>query len=49
VDLPALDGRRKTMRRCGYTTQADARTALHQVLACELTGIHVDDRQTVAD
>jgi integrase len=49
VDLPTINGDRKTMRRCGFPSQAKARDALHRVLACERAGIHVDDRQTVAD
>jgi hypothetical protein len=49
VDLPTIDHRRRTLRRCGYPTQAHARTALQKILACEQAGIHVDDRQTVAD
>jgi hypothetical protein len=49
VDLPTIDGRRTTLRRCGFPTQAKARTALHRVLACQQAGIHVDDRQTVAE
>ncbi|GLI01059.1 hypothetical protein [Phytohabitans aurantiacus] len=28
VDMPSPDGKRKTMRRSGYDTRADARTAL---------------------
>jgi hypothetical protein len=49
VDLPTIDGRRKTLRRCGFPTQNQARTALSRVLACEQAGIHIDDRQTVAE
>jgi hypothetical protein len=49
VDLPTIDGHRKTMRRCGFLTQGQALTALHRVLACEQAGIHLDDRQTVAE
>jgi hypothetical protein len=49
VDLPTIDQQRRTMRRCGFSTQAHARTALHRVLACEQAGIHSDDRQTVAE
>jgi integrase len=49
VDLPTIDGQRKTLRRCGFPTQNQARTALHRVLACEQAGIHVDGRQTVAE
>jgi hypothetical protein len=49
VDLPTTDGHRQTMRRCGFPSQRQARAALHHVLACEKAGIHVDDRQTVAE
>lgn len=49
VDLPSLSGRRRTMRRCGYPTQTDARAALRHVLECERASVHLDDRQTVAD
>ncbi len=49
VDLPSLNGRRKTLRRSGFPTQAAARSALHRVLACERAGVHSDDRQTLAD
>lgn len=49
VDLPTLDHRRKTLRRCGFPTKADAHAALHRVLACERAGIHIDDRQTVSE
>jgi integrase len=49
VDLPTVDQQRRTMRRCGFLTQAHARAALHRVLACEQAGIHSDDRQTVAE
>jgi integrase len=37
------------MRRSGYATRADARTALARVLECERAGVHLDDAQTVAD
>jgi hypothetical protein len=36
------------MRRCGFATKTDARSALHRVLACERAGAECDDRQTVA-
>jgi hypothetical protein len=49
VDLPTIDGCRKTMRRCDFPTQRHARAALHRVLACERAAIHLDDRQTVAE
>ena len=37
------------MRRSGYDTRSDARTALGHVLECERAGVYVDDAQTVAD
>lgn len=49
VDLPSLTGRRRTMRRGGFTTRAHAQTELNRVLACERTGITIDDHETVAD
>lgn len=49
VDLPTLNHHRKTLRRCGFPSQAHARAALGRVLVCERAGIHVDDRQTVAE
>jgi integrase len=49
VDLPTINGHRKTMRRCGFTTQRQAHAALRRVLTCKQAGIHVDDQQTVAD
>jgi integrase len=49
VDLPTIDRERKTLRRCGFPTKAHAHAALHRVLACERAGIHIDDRQTVAE
>ena len=49
VDLPTLDRGRKTMRRSGFPTKAQADTALHRVLACERAGVQIDDRETVAE
>ena len=49
VDLPSLDGTRRTRRRGGFATKADAQVALSKVLEYERTGIVVDDKQTVAD
>lgn len=49
VDLPILDDRRKTMRRSGFPTKTEADAALHRVLACERAGVHVDDKETVAE
>ena len=34
VDLPAVAGRRVTMRRCGFPSRNAAREALHRVLDC---------------
>ncbi|MDT7679936.1 MAG: hypothetical protein QOG57_246 [Pseudonocardiales bacterium] len=48
VDLPADAGRRITMRRCGFPSRDAARDALHRVLDCQQAGIHLDDRETVA-
>jgi hypothetical protein len=49
IDLPNLDGGRRTMRRCGFPTKAQAHAALHRVMECERAGVHVDDRQTLTD
>ena len=49
VDLPSITGRRRTLRRSGFGTTAAAQTELNRILACERTGVIVDDRQTVAD
>jgi integrase len=49
VDMPSPDHKRKTMRRSGYATRSDARTALARVLECERAGVLLDDTQTVAD
>jgi hypothetical protein len=46
--MPALDRKRRTMRRSGYDTRAGTRTALANVLECERAGVHLDDTQTVA-
>ncbi|MFL6141312.1 MAG: hypothetical protein ACJ72N_05500 [Labedaea sp.] len=48
VDMPAITGRRKTMRRTGFPTRAETQRALATLLACERAGIHHDDRETVA-
>jgi integrase len=48
VDVPSLSDRRTTMRRGGFATRTDARAGLAQVLDCERTGVHLDDRETVA-
>ncbi|MGN9913383.1 site-specific integrase [Phytohabitans sp. LJ34] len=47
--MPSPDRKRKTMRRSGYDTRADARTALARVLECEHAGVYLDDAQTFAD
>src|SRR5689334_13644809 len=49
VDLPNLDGRRKTMRRRGFGTKTAARKALDDVVTRQGAGVRVDDRETVAD
>ena len=43
VDLPTIDGHRKTMRRCGFPTRRQAHAALHRVLT---SGIHTSPPQT---
>jgi hypothetical protein len=48
VDLPTLV-RRKTMRRSGFLTKAEAPAALTTVLQCERAGVSIDDTETVAD
>lgn len=49
VDMPSLDGRRRTKRRSGFSTRAAAQAALGKVLEYERTGIVTNDKQTVAD
>jgi hypothetical protein len=48
VDRPAADSSRKTMRRSGFTTKAEASEALSKVLECERAGVLLDDTETVA-
>lgn len=48
VDLPALAGRRKTMRRRGFPTKSTAQKALDDVVSRRGGGVRVDDRETVA-
>lgn len=48
VDLPSVDGRRKTMRRSGFSTKGAAQSALSDVLDRHGAGITLDDRETVA-
>jgi integrase len=47
VDLPTA-GKRKTMRRGGFTTRAAASRALSDVTNRAAQGVQVDDRETVA-
>ncbi|MEY9969063.1 integrase [Streptacidiphilus sp. MAP12-16] len=47
VDLPSVDGRRKTRRRGGYRTYEDALYVLEQVLSAERTGVFEDPKVTV--
>jgi hypothetical protein len=47
VDLPTLDSKRRTRRRSGFATKADAQVALSKVLEYERTGIVIDDRQSL--
>lgn len=49
VDMPSLNGDRKTMRRSGYDTRSEARAALARVLECERAGVYLDDTQPIAD
>ncbi|MGW3473614.1 hypothetical protein ACWDKQ_35410 [Saccharopolyspora sp. NPDC000995] len=49
VDLPSITGRRRTLRRSGFTTRAHAQTELNRILGCERTGVAIDDRETIAD
>jgi hypothetical protein len=48
VDLPSLDGRRKTMRRRGFAKKSDAKRALDDVVQRKAGGVRVDDRETLA-
>lgn len=48
VDMPALAGKRSTLRRGGYPTRAAAVAGLDHVLQCERSGIVFDDTETVA-
>ena len=49
VDVPTVDGKRRTMRRGGHGTKGAAQRALADVLDRFGAGVAVDDRQTVAD
>lgn len=48
VDLPSLDGRRKTKRRGGFSTKREAARELAKVTARVDASVKVDDRETVA-
>ncbi|BCJ55866.1 site-specific integrase [Actinoplanes sp. NBRC 14428] len=48
VDRPTAGSSRKTMRRSGFTTKAEASEALSKVLECERAGVRLDDTETVA-
>jgi integrase len=48
VDKPSIDDKRRTMRRSGYSTKAEAAEALSNVLQCERAGVQLDDTETVA-
>ncbi|MCU1614797.1 MAG: integrase family protein [Frankiales bacterium] len=48
VDLPTTTGKRKTMRRGGFSTKAAASRALSDVTNRASQGVQVDDRETVA-
>jgi integrase len=47
VDLPSLD-KRRTMRRTGFATKAEASAALSHVLECERVGVSLNGSETVA-
>lgn len=49
VDQPGEAGRRKLLRRGGFTSRAEARRALDAVNARAAAGVRSDDRQTVAE
>lgn len=48
VDLPSLDGKRKTMRRGGYATKREAQAELKKVHERVDSSVKTDDRETVA-
>jgi integrase len=48
VDLPSVDGRRKTLRRGGYPTKREAARELAKVAARVGASVKIDDRETVA-
>lgn len=49
VDMPSVAARRRRLRRSGFVGKNQARAELTRVLACERSGVAVDDRQTVAE
>jgi integrase len=48
VDRPTANSKRKTMRRSGFSTKAEASEALSKVLDCERADVRLDDTETVA-
>ncbi|CCW12895.1 tyrosine-type recombinase/integrase [Rhodococcus aetherivorans] len=48
VDLPSLDGKRKTMRRGGFATKREAQSELKKVHERVDSSVKTDDRETVA-
>jgi hypothetical protein len=48
VDRPTANSKRKTMRRSGFSTKAEASQALSKLLDCERAGVRLDDTETVA-
>ncbi|WP_052509219.1 hypothetical protein [Kitasatospora griseola] len=49
VDVPSLDGRRRTMRRSGFPDEAEARITLRQFSQGLALGVVIDPRQTTAE
>ncbi|MFE5572055.1 tyrosine-type recombinase/integrase [Amycolatopsis japonica] len=48
IDVPNLQGKRKTQRRGGFPTQKAARSALKAVREKHAVGVKVDDKQSTA-
>ena len=48
VDLPSVDGRRKTLRRGGFTTKREAARELAKIAARVGASVKIDDRETLA-
>jgi len=48
VDLPSVGGKRKTHRRGGHASKAEARRELDKLTARTAAGVKTDDRETVA-